>query len=280
MIKTRFGNWTPLAAVLLCFAACGKKEAGTPTPALSPPHAVEKVPAQAEVKASSGPVELTLLLHNTQLKAGDYLWQQVRMRNVGDKEIVVAGDVFHDPWALRDQSRSEYFVYLEARGPDGKPLKVNYQAYREEKPDHIADVVSGLLEVEGREEKAMLDGWRKQGLSDREIGYKLIEFNTNKKRKVESDQHNPGIRLLPGQSVETKSAFFYSGLDRIHKRPVPHPIGDFAQVDFFFFDKPGKYKVRAAYDGLPGKLAREAGLPSYPGDVLVRTPWVSVEVLP
>ena len=68
--------------------------------------------------------------------------------------------------------------------------------------------------------------------------------------------------------------------DKLHNRPIPRPIGDFAQLDFFVFEKPGKYKVRAVYDRLQSELARKAGIPIYPHNVLIRTPWISVEVLP
>lgn len=280
---TRTGSWTVLAAALLLSAACGKKDNAAPTPVLSAPGAVEKVVAQAEVKASTGPVELTFRLYKTQIKAGDYLWQQIRIRNVGDKELVVADQVFHDPWELRHCSRAGYGIYLEALGPDGKPLKVEFQDPAEQVRD-ISYGVSGLLDVEGPEEQAMLDGWKKQGLSEREIGMKLIEFNTKKQQAAEIHRRRPIIKLLPGQSAETKSAFFYSIQDKIHNRPIPRPVGDFAQLDFFVLEEPGKYKIRAVYDHAPtdttAKLSRRLGLPTYPEEVQFRTPWIQVEVLP
>lgn len=283
MIKTKTGNWIVTAAMLFCFAACGKKEEGAPTPVLSVPGAIEKVPAQAEVKASSGPVELTLLLHKTQVKVGESLWQQLRIRNVSDKEIVVTDQVFRDPRELRRSSRAGFGIYIEVLGPDGKPLEVEFQIPAEQGRD-ISNGVSGLLEVEGPEEKAMLDGWKKQGLSLREVNMKLVDFNMKKQRAAEIHQQRPVIKLLPGQSVETKSAFFYSIQDKIHKRPIPRPIGDFAQLDFFDLNKPGTYKVRAVHNQAPTektmKLSRQLGLPTYPEEVQFRTPWIQIEVLP
>lgn len=282
MIKTRPGNWRGLAAALLCFAACGKKEDGaSPQVTMPVPAVVETVAAQAEVKASSGPVELAFLLHKTQIKAGDYLWQQIRIRNVGDNEIIVADRVFHEPRELRLQSRAGFGIYIEALGPDGKPLKVEFQDSAKRGAD-ISYGVSGLLEVDGPEERAMLDGWKKLGLSSREIDEKLLEFNTKKQRAVESRQQRPVINLLPGQSAKTKSAFFYSIQDLIHKRPVPSAIGEFAQLDFFILEKPGEYKIRAVYDRAPTpELNKMRGkLPVSPWEVLVRTPWVKVTVTP
>jgi hypothetical protein len=279
LIETRAANWTVLAAAFICFAACGKKEAGTPTPVLSPPNAVEKVPVQAEVKASSGPVELSFLLHKTQIKVDDYLWQQIRIRNIGEKMFVVADQVFHDPRDLRDCSRSAGSgIYIEALGPDGKRLKVEFQSSANQDSDQ-SDEVSGLLEVKGPEEQAMLAGWKKQGLNPQTIDRKLLEFNMNK-RVAKNWKRQPVIKLLPGQSVETKSAFFYSTRDEINEKPVPQPIGDFAQIDFFHFDKPGQYKVRAVYDHLPGELTQKHLTLRTPDDVLIHTPWVAVTVLP
>lgn len=278
MIKTKTANWTAIAAALLFFAACGKKEESAPTPVLSSPNAVEKVPAQAEVKASSGPVELSFLLHKTQIKAGDYLWQQIRIRNIGEKMFVVADQVFHDPWSLRKHSSSGYGIYIEAIGPDGKRMKVEYSRNKQAPP--MDEEVSGLLEVDGPEEQAMLDGWKKQGLGPEAINRKLLDYNMNKRSAAEIRRRWPVIKLLPGQSAETKSAFFYSIRDEINEKPVPQAIGDFAQIDFFYFDKPGKYKIRAVYDYLPRELTRKYKTLISPDDVLVRTPWVPVTVLP
>lgn len=282
MIKTRTGNWTLLAAALLLSAACGKKDDGAPPQLGMPaPGAAEKVAAQAEVKASSGPIELSLLLHKTEIKAGESLWQQIRIRNIGDKEIIVADRVFHEPRELRLQSRAGAGIYIEALGPDGKPLKVEFQESAEWGAD-IGYGVSGLLEVDGPEEQAMLDAWKKQGLSLREINEKLMEFNTKKQRAAEIHQPRPVIKLSPEQSAETKSAFFYSLRDKFHKRPIPRPIGDFAQLDFFVLENPGEYKVRAIYDRAPTpELNKMRGkLPISPWEVLVRTPWIKVTVAP
>ncbi|MDD5303505.1 MAG: hypothetical protein PHS14_10385 [Elusimicrobia bacterium] len=278
MIKSKTDNWPVLAAALFCFAACGKKDDGAPTPVLSAPGAIEKVSAQAEVKASSGPVELSLLLHKTEIKAGDYLWQQIRLRNSGDTPMIVADQVFHDPWELRKHSGSGYGIYVEALGPDGKPLKVEYS--REKAAPPKDEEVSGLLEVEGPQEQAMLDDWKKKGLSPEEINQKLLDFNMKKRLTTGTKRRSPVIKLLPGQSAETKSSFFYSLTDEINEKPVPKPIGDFGQINFFHFNKPGQYKIRAVYDYRPGEFARENKLPTSPDDLLVRTPWISVTVLP
>lgn len=283
MIKTRAGNWTVLAAMLLCVSACGKKDDATPAPVLPVPQAVEKITPAAEVKASSGPIELSLLVRETQIRAGDYIWEQIRIRNIGDKEIIVSDPIFFKPRELLKQSNSRYGIYLEAIGPNGKPVKVQYPTPARQGNDLVMDRVSGFLEVKGPEEKAMVDGWKKQGLSLREINSKLLDFNIKKhdEAAARNDRSDPLVALLPGQSAETKYAFFQSVRDKIYNRPIPRPAGEYARVDFFALDTPGEYKIRAVYDRAPTpELNRLRGkLPIYPEEVLVRTPWIKVTVM-
>lgn len=282
MIKTKAGHWTLIPAMLFCFAACGKKDDPVPTPVLSAPPAMEMIAAAAEVKASSGPIELSFLVRETQIKAGDSVWEQIRIRNVGNEEIIVSDPIFFNPRELRKQSRSRYGIYLEASGPDGKALKVEHQTPANQGNDLILDRVSGFLEVEGPEEQSMLDAWKKQGLSLREINTKLLDFNIKKRDEAAAriPRRDPTIALMPGQSAGTKYAYFHSIQDKIHNRPIPHPIGDFARVDFFVLDVPGEYKIRAVYDRAPTKeLNRMRGnLPISSWEVLVRTPWIKFTV--
>lgn len=282
MIRQNSRIWPLITAVLLYTAACGKKDGGADSqPDLSAPSTGPSVAAQAEVKASSGPVEITLLIHKTQLKSGDYLWQQIRLKNIGTAAFAVVDPIFRNPRELRRWSDSEYGTYLEAYGPDGRRLKVSYTTGRSELARD--EEVSGLLEVEGSKEKAMLDGWKKQGLSQEVIDRKLLDFNLSK-RSSERSRQEPALKLLPGQTVETKSAFYYSVKDEINNKPVPLPVGEFAQVDFFRFDTPGEYKVRAVYDHTPTessrRLQRQFQLGPDPSALLVHTPWIAITVLP
>lgn len=275
MTKSKSVSWPLFAVTLLLTAACGKKDDGASAqPSISAPAPVEKVTAQAEVKASSGPIELALLLHKDRIRAGESLWHQIRIRNVGDKEITIWDQIFHEPRELRKQSSSKYRIYVEAIGSDGKPLDVEFRTPAERTSDLI-NGVSGLLEVEGPQERAMLDAWKKQGLSAGEINNRLIEFNSKKQRAAEPPLNLPSVKLLPGQSVETKSAFFPSMQDKVHNRPFPRRIGEFAQLDFFVLEDPGVFKIRAVYDYAPTSSSA-----AYQEDVKFKTPWISFEVLP
>lgn len=297
-LKRRAGS--AFVVLLLCLAACSKKEEpASPRPALTVPESTfssnrksappEKVSAQAEVKASSGPVELSLLLYKTKIKLGDSLWHQLRIRNVGKQELLVTDQVFHDPWQLERSIPSRYGgggygIYIEVIAPDGELAdKTSPTSYAE------ADVekdgrISGLLEVEGPEEMAMLEGWKKKGLPFEEINLKLMDFNRKKRDAARAKHSDPIIKLQPGESAQTKSWFYYNELERIAKKPVPHPIGDFQELESVQFGAIGIYKVRAVYDQAPTekskKVDRKLGLRAYSEDVLVRTPWVNVTVLP
>ena len=123
----------------------------------------------------------------------------------------------------------------------------------------------------------MLAAWKKQGLSDYQINEKLVAFNLDK----EPLNIEPGVKLLPGESIQTQSWFHYGDWARVvKKRPKPKPIGNFAQLDAFDLEVPGVYKVRAVYNHrLTPEITRIVGkLPSHPEEVLVHTQWIKVTV--
>ncbi len=281
-------HWALILAAAL--AACGKSD-----PPVAPPHlaAPDKafssaggnslVPPAAEVKASSGPVEFTLLLHKTRIKSDERFWFQLRVRNIGDRKILMTDQIFHDPDQLNDNFRMRYGIFIEATGPGWVALE---EAFHPERgPPPIQNGISGMLEIAGPKEQAMVDGWRKQGLSDYDVNLKLFEFNIKKERQARPKPDLPVIRLMPGEIAETKSSYYYSTYDRlIKKRPPPRPIGEFSRLELFDIEEPGKYKIRAVYNYFKTKkdeeLDKKYGIPRHSEDVLVRTPWVQVEVLP
>lgn len=283
MIKnlTRYLGYCIVVVTMFLGAACGKTEAPPVSPELAAPGS-DKVSAQAEVKASSGPIELSLMLRETSARVDGAFWAQLRIRNVGPFDILIADRIFRDPRRLRENSASGYGIFLEATGPDGKPLNIEFRTPFDSPGDTLVNGVSGLLEVGGTEERAMVNRWKQQRLSPQEIDRRLIDFNLKKQRSAEQIQPAPAIKLQPGEAAETKYAYFRSKQDYIHGRPVPRPTGDFQQLDFFALDYPGKYQIRAVYDRAPTKALRKmrGKLPIEPDEVLVRTPWIQVTVLP
>lgn len=272
-----------LFAAFLAALACSRKdEPATVNPDLDPP---DQVSAQAEVKSSSGPVELTLRLHKTQLKLGDSLWHQIRVRNVGKEELLVTDQIFHDPWELRHSIPKRgggggWGIYIEVIGPDGQLAEAPLS--QDDHTDESTEI-SGLLEVEGPKETAMLEGWKKQGLSTLKINKKLLAYNLKKRAEADLRAERPVIKLKPNEAAETKSWFYYSDTERRRKKPVPRPIGDFQELEFIELRKPGTYKVRAGYNYRISKEDeleyRKMGMSPY-NRVFVLTPWIGATVLP
>ncbi len=277
--------------ILAALAACGKNEAPSNAPELAPPERAftsaatggeKEIPAEAEVKASSGPVELTLKIFKIRIKADERVWFRLRVRNVGDRKMLLSDQIFHDPEQLNRNFRIRWGIFIEALGPDGTPLE---EALHREEAEPVRDRVSGMLNIAGPVEQAMVDGWRKQGLTEYEVNEKLVHFNLKKEREEASGMDRPVFNLKPGEAAETKSSFFYSTYDRlIKKRPPPKPIGGFSQLELFDFEGPGKYKIRAVYNyvrsGRNEAIAKKIGLGPSAEDVLVHTQWVQFEVLP
>lgn len=240
-----FAKCVVISVFSIAISACEKSEpSANPIPDLAPPK-LEKSAPQAEVHASSGPVELSLLLHRTQIKLGSTLWHQIRVRNIGRTQLLVTDGIFHDPWQMAKNISGEYGIFIEVLGPDGKPLQMAFH------PDSGNDIDFGVSD----------------------LGQKKATRTTIRVNSLQS-----------GESVETKSWFHYGDWAKlVAKRPRPTPIAEYAELEFFDLNKPGHYKVRAIYNKQLGekdlKSYRELGL-TLNGHVLIRTPWISVEVVP
>lgn len=270
--------------------ACKKAPQAAPGETASSPSRLEMpasgsgsasaIEAQAEVKASSGPIELSFRLYKTQIKAGESLWHQIQIRNLGNKEITIVDPVFQDLWELRRNIHAERGVLIEVRDPGGKPLGVAFNL--DGRGNDFRNEVSGLLETETAEEKAMVGRWKEQGLTPEAIDRKLVDYNIEKKNRLERDGPRTVANLRPGESVKTGSWLLYTEWDRLRKRPQPFPIGDFAQLRFFDLAKPGVYSVRAVYNYAPTTwlMKIRGGVPIQPWEVLARTPWIKVTVTP
>lgn len=245
---------------------------------LLPPIAVGAPRAAAESVGIQGPVKLVLRLHETKIKVGEKPWFQIRLTNVGNEDLLVTDPVFADPWELYKQSGTRYFTYLEVVGPDGRrvePTAPMVDRHPSEDPG-----VSGLLERDDPEVKAKVEEWKRAGLTESEIDKRVLELNI--RRQDENAIRNLPRRptLRPGESIETKSWFHHRTSDGA---PAPARVGNFSRLEFFRFDKPGQYKIRAVYDfaldARRERSYREGSLSMY-GRVLTRTPWVRITVKP
>lgn len=282
----RFSNlaW-PL--ILLLFAAACKEASSPESTSLSAPErtsaagiAGNEAVAEATVTASSGPIELSLLLHSKKVRVGDSFWYKLRIRNRGTTAITLVENALTDPFRFYKELDGRFGLYLEVLGPDGKALPVRVP--RLEADDYANDrtQVSGLLEGESAEEKGLVARWKDEGLDDSAIRRKLLEHNIKRLPIVST----PALVLQQGEAVETHSWFHHGVRERTLKRPQTRPIGDFSELEFFHLEQPGTYKLRAVFDQRPSpnqlKSWSATGLPRPAEWVFTRTPWIEAHVTP
>ncbi|MFA6317602.1 MAG: hypothetical protein WC943_09295, partial [Elusimicrobiota bacterium] len=206
-----------LAALL---AGCGKKEQAPAPAALSAPDATfaypgASFPAEAEVTASSGSVQITLRIYKTKLKAktdaeGPFgidqsLYYQVELKNLGSRRFVLEGGYFKKPRGVIEcVSPDSIGVCLEILGPEGRH------------PGHLFTGSGPLDEIstdpgimpgpEDKEGLALRSRWEKQGLSPEAIVAKFEErgkrlLEEYRKTHPEEGPVEPADWLEPGASV-------------------------------------------------------------------------------
>lgn len=272
--------------LLLLITAC-RERPSPQSPSLSSPEKTsasgiseKEAVAEAEVKASSGPIELSLLLHSKNVRVDDSFWYKLRIRNRGTTVITLVDDAFTDPSRFHKQLDGRFGLYIEVLGPDGKALPVRIPRRPTDDYAYDSTHISGLLEADGPEEKALVEMWTKEGLDDSEIRRKLIAHNLKKQPR----EPIPSVVLKPGETVETHSWFHHGIREEALKRPKTRPIGDFTELEFFHLEQPGRYRLRAVVDwhrtAEDTRKWKAAGLDPPAWWVVVRTPWIEANVRP
>lgn len=262
----------------MALAACGKKEEPARPPDLSPPGQVE---AQAEVTASSGPVQLTLRLLKTRIATPQSPWYQFEIKNVGKNRIVFGHKVFHDePWALKDSgSYRGSGIWLDVIGPDGRT------PFERTVMNDIDTTGMLFLPHPDTEEGADIRK-RMAGKTMLEQSMIVSEYGRAQTEKYRKEHPEPDLsfRLEPGASTATVAwALRDNPKHVIETRPQRQAHGRFGELFWLNFEQPGKYRVRAVYDyKSPYETAIKFNLPVKPeGDeVLVKTPFIDFEVVP
>lgn len=276
----------PLTLLLLA-AACKKapssESTSLPAPETTSAAGIAGTDAVADaiVTASSGPVELSLLLHSKKVRVGDSFWYKLRIRNRGTRAITLVESALTDPFRFYKQLDGRFGLYLEVLGPDGKALPVRVPSLEADDYGTDSTQVSGLLEAESPEEKALVAKWKDEGLDDSAVRRKLLEHNL---KKIPSAR-TPAVVLQPGEVVETHSWFHHGIRERTLKRPRTRPIGDFSELEFFHLERPGPHKLRAIYDWrrTPQEVAawtKTTGRSAPSTWILVKTPWIEASVTP
>lgn len=209
---------------------------------------------ETEASASKGPIELSLFLHKERIKVGDHFWHQIRIRNIGEREILISDRVFRDSARIDDNFYNKFGIYIEGFGPNGVALG------KEGGRGCGLDWSSG-------------DWWPKTALNDI-----LVFFELKKNRYDLEQERDSGFWLQPGEKLDTKSSFDYSNRERAKQRPPPQPRGEFSRLEIFDIEKPGLYKFRAVFDQdwsrRYGLRNREIGPARHSTNIRVRTPWI------
>jgi hypothetical protein len=201
----------------------------------------------AEVRASSGPIQLTLSLLRTKLakavtRKEDPLWFQVTVKNRGHDILMIPDKIFWNPGSEWAGSRG---VFLDIRGPDGKPQEKNTF-------DRDYDPSGNNNSSDGR------------GLTEAQPEGPQLKTP------------EPRAYVFPGGAMSTPARSYSNNFSR-----AP---GQFTMPYELKFWTPGRYRIRAVYDRNPAHSALTGDLAKYNtidyGDVEARTPWIEFEVLP
>lgn len=271
MIKMR------IAVVIVVFALLGAARV----------HASAEAPAQ--VKASKGPVEISLRLEKTKVKSKRYLWYKLELKNIGKKKLRVDDWVFRDPWGMYENCDTRYGIYLEVIDPEGNPMTVRAGGDRvhynwEPKGDETLP-----YSPEERAEIAALRAeWRKRGLTERQQTLALNDWNNKKnaeKNRAEDSDPARQLWLEPGASTAT-----VAWVDRGPGAYAGRSEDDeslrkgYTELWSYKFLDAGKYRIRAVYDHSQSEstkaLFEKHEQASGDSWVKFKTPFIEFQVVP
>jgi len=239
-------------------------------------HALPDLKPAAEAKNTKGPIELTLRLFQTKIKADESLWGQIELKNIGKTDITVTDEMFFRPWEIPDQSQHKP-IYVAVFDAAGKPVKPRSGPFDFEG----RRTTLKLSEVDPEEDRKigkMIDGWKKTGLSQEKIDQKLSDYSSKwGRKKKESEESSRNTQIAPGASFKSQP--------RAHRRTSPFkdepdtlPVAQFTEL-LYYFDKPGKYTIRAVYDYRMSERLKKLIAPDET-NIYVKTKSISFEVVP
>ncbi|MFI5345428.1 MAG: hypothetical protein ACHQ51_03535 [Elusimicrobiota bacterium] len=279
MKRTRnlYGLITAGFGVLL-FSSCRKKEQPQPTPDLSIPTQTRQMGTEkdlkpdAEVVASSGPVQLTFRLYKTKVRYGESLWYQIELKNIGNSKIQVRDEIFPFPGRMDDKiAFNRTGIYLDLLNSKGKIPMLRPT------PDRLpGDPPNGgaLTDIQ----HAQIEAWQKAGMSYEQIMFKVSDELSA--RPTIEEPPMPSFWLEPSASTTTTAWARQDPLDKFDGKPRPKPIGRYSELSQFSLPE-GRYRIRAIYDkAISNKLLAKYHLKTNEWSVLVKTPIVEFEVLP
>jgi hypothetical protein len=301
-------------AVAVSAGGCKNKDAEQ-APTLATPERVflgvgqsgdrENLSAEAEVKTSSGPVELTLRVYRKRVSRGmDSLWAQVVLRNVGKDKIFVTDEAFSKPGHLAvGRKFGVYLEFVDARGEslDGcpsltsGPLGCGTISDDDDHDPALPYVPKGSTPAQRkriedayyawgeniRKREALRDELERRGVPRDEYHRRIAEFE--KAHGLEEPIRLPKSFWLPPASSTTTPA--WAECEAYHPA-LPQkllvdgkPIGQFSEVLVACLE-PGKYRIRAVYNFPQRFWGKDIHSPPPEWYVLLKTPPIEIEVLP
>jgi len=253
-------------------------------------HARASTKSETQVTAAKGPVQITLRVHKTTVKAEKSLWYKLELKNIGKKKILIEDRFYKDAWVIHENSKVQRRLYLEVTDPQGKLLKVRRvgagQSTFDWEPKR-GEMVPFSPE-EQREFDAVVADLKKRGLTAQEQSIALSDWNSkNNDKKNMAELSDPAKQLwLPPGASTTTFAWAYTDPDEYADHSTDEiQIGDYTQLWSFKLAKPGTYCIRAIYNHASSKSHQKemaARYQLYPEDweVEVKTPCVKFTVRP
>ena len=203
--------------------------------------------------------------------------------------VVIVDEVCENQWRLIDNARYSRGIFMEIRGPGGE-LIVPYGSPRsrlDEAHNRQDEEVPNPAE-QSREQK-MVDDWKKAGLTNSEVSFKLREYSHS---RTEYRPDLKAYKLFPGDEIRNRPWIDdeqYRARRGWFPPPGSAPYMELAAYPYAYdFLSPGKYRIRAVFiDDGPGKPRRPIFLtgpkgksPLDPGPFHLETPWIEFSVEP
>jgi len=228
----------------------------------------------AEVRASSGPVEIIFRLYKTKIRSGERLLLQLEAKNVGRKGIEIFDSTFKNYYEnIETVRKSRTGAYFELQDSAEKVIPwSSFSLIRGDCEYLIRSFPKEVIE----DYETRLRHWQKEGLSSEQIDEKKEAFFDRVRdwRKYETPiwtHLEPGESLLstPWRSPEIRDCH----------EVTRTPFGPYTELWNYCLHEPGRYRVRAVYDKtISDETLGEVGRGREGFEVRVETPWIEVSV--